>query len=87
MMTEKIVMLMAFGAIKEQTHKFVISLVLLENRRTSFTLLAITLAEKERRRIYIYIICIYIHIYKYIELAQNKKCLCTIDNCCQKTDK
>ena len=63
MMTEKIVMLMAFGAIKEQTHKFVISLVLLENRRTSFTLLTITLAEKERRRI------IYnMYIYSYIQI-------------------
>ena len=62
MITEKIVMLMAFGAIKEQTYKFVISLVLLENRRTSFTLLAITLAEKERRRIYIYNMYIYSYI-------------------------
>lgn len=63
MITEKIVMLMAFGAIKEQTYKFVISLVLLENRRTSFTLLTITLAEKERRRI------IYnMYIYPYIQI-------------------
>ena len=46
MITEKTVMIMAFGAIQEQTYKFVIAVVLFEHRRTNFTLLEITLAKK-----------------------------------------